>query len=986
MQCPHCKTNNSPNSVRCSNCGTVFPQADATLAGTNIGVAEAWTAPVGTTVIQQLVASAPIAPGAVLAGRYEILQLLGQGGMGAVYKARDNELDRLVAVKLVRPEYSSHPEILRRFKQELILARAVTHRNVVRIFDLGQADGLKFITMEYVEGRDLRSVLHEKGKLTPSEAVTVMLQVCRALDAAHAEGVVHRDLKPQNIMLDAQNRVYVMDFGIARSSEMSGMTQTGMLMGTPEYMSPEQARGQHVDARSDLFALGIIFYELLTGKSPYQADTTMATLWKRTQERSRPPIELESSIPKPLSDAVQKCLEIETKDRYQSAGEIINDLEAWQATGKTTGGRPLILPTPASAYWKWIAAGLAVVLVAGAAAFHFKGPAKTKAPHAPISVLIADFDNYTGDPIFDDTLEPMCGNALEGASFINLFSRGTARKEAAKLSHPTDKLDEESARLVAINQGIAAVILGSLSRRGDGYRITLEALDATTGKSLASSEAAAASKDEVLLKIPKLVAPIRKALGDTTPESVQLQAMEGTTSTGNLEAAHLYGLGQARQLAGNWQEALQYFSKAVELDPNFAHAYSAMAAVSRILGNSQNADKFIKLAMMHIDRTTQRERYRIRGLFYTYNGDYPKCIEEYSALLNAYPSDSVGYINLGRCYIEMHSYPEAVSAYQHGLEITPNITVLRMNLAVLSSYTGDFPAAERNIQKVLLANPSMDKAYWILAMAQLGEGQLAKAEQTYQELAKVDALGASLSASGIADIAIYEGRFSEAVRALQSSIGKEMASKGSAVAEKYILVAYAQLQWGHKEQAMEAAKLALSRSQEEYVRFLAARIFAEAGRRDEAQALSKELGLQSGIGPQTFSKLIDGEIALFQEKDPRKAIQIFTEANKAMPTWIGWFDLGRAYLEAGQAVEANSEFDRCLKERGQAMDILEQTTTFGYVAPAYYYLARTEEALGSPGAADSYRKFMDIQAKGDGGALFLDAKKRLAALPAAAKK
>src|SRR5207247_2347188 len=176
--------------------------------------------------------AAPLAPGDVLGDRYEIIKPLGEGGMGAVYKARDRELDRLVALKLIRPELARNPEILQRFKQELILARQVTHKNVIRIFDLGQSDGIKFITMEFVEGQDLRALLKERGKFPPNEAARIMLQICRALEAAHAEHVIHRDLKPQNIMLDRKGRIYVMDFGIARSAYLPGMTQTGALIGT----------------------------------------------------------------------------------------------------------------------------------------------------------------------------------------------------------------------------------------------------------------------------------------------------------------------------------------------------------------------------------------------------------------------------------------------------------------------------------------------------------------------------------------------------------------------------------------------------------------------------------------------------------------------------------------------------------------------------------------------------------------------------------
>ena len=250
--------------------------------------------------------------GYTLANRYEILQILGKGGMGAVYKARDVELDRMVALKVIRPELASDPEILQRFKQEIILARDVTHRNVIRIFDLGQAEGIKFLSMEYVDGKDLTAILKEKGPFPVEEAVEIMEQVCFALEEAHEAGVVHRDLKPQNIMIGPDGRVVVMDFGIARSVQVSGMTQTGSVLGTPDYMSPEQVKGQQADARSDLFALGVIFFELVTGEKPYKGDSPMATMYKRTQDRAKSVREIDSEIPGFISDVIARCLECGT--------------------------------------------------------------------------------------------------------------------------------------------------------------------------------------------------------------------------------------------------------------------------------------------------------------------------------------------------------------------------------------------------------------------------------------------------------------------------------------------------------------------------------------------------------------------------------------------------------------------------------------------------------------------------------------------------
>src|SRR5437016_560938 len=313
-------------------------------------------------------------PGAILAQRYEILQILGEGGMGAVYKAMDRELSRPVALKVIRPDLAGNQAILDRFKQELLLAREVTHKNVIRIYDLGEAEGVKFITMEYVEGEDLRTLIHEKTKLAPEEAVEIMQQVCRALEAAHSVGIIHRDLKPQNIMRDKSGRILVMDFGLARTLEGDGMTQTGALVGTMDYMSPEQALGKELDQRSDVFAMGLIFFELLTGKMPYKAESAIASLLKRTQERAASVVTHDASIPAALSNVVSKCLDPDLKIRYQNAREILDDLEAWQ------GGRAgATLKFPASQYpwgqtipWHWIG-GAAAVLVLATVAFMLRG-------------------------------------------------------------------------------------------------------------------------------------------------------------------------------------------------------------------------------------------------------------------------------------------------------------------------------------------------------------------------------------------------------------------------------------------------------------------------------------------------------------------------------------------------------------------------------------------------------------------------------------
>src|SRR5262247_305886 len=317
-------------------------------------------------------------PGTMLAGRYQIVNLLGVGGMGAVYKAFDRQLTRIVALKTILPEMASTPTALKRLKQEVLLAQSIVHKNVVRIFDIGEDEGTKFITMDFIEGADLKTLITQRGKLPATEAAEIIRQVCQGLETAHAAGVVHRDLKPQNIMIEKDGHVVVMDFGIANSGQSRGVTQTGAFLGTPEYMSPEQAKTEDLDARSDIFSLGLIFYELLTGKLPFQGKTVLETMFKRTTERAVPPVEVERSVPKSANDIVNKCLQIEREQRYQSVTELLEDLETFDPTKKIgaaarLGGR---LKRKAD-YWK-IAAALAVLIVAVISGFVLLGNRATE--------------------------------------------------------------------------------------------------------------------------------------------------------------------------------------------------------------------------------------------------------------------------------------------------------------------------------------------------------------------------------------------------------------------------------------------------------------------------------------------------------------------------------------------------------------------------------------------------------------------------------
>ncbi len=980
MECPVCAAQNSRSASVCAKCHTPLPQLDSQETLNDAGTLEDWSVASASSasLSTSQATSGELTPGILLAGRYEILQLLGRGGMGAVYKARDKELDRFVALKLIRPELARNPEMLGRFKQELILARQVTHKNVIRIFDLGQSNGIKFITMDFVEGQDLRALLRERGKLPPAEAAKIMLQICRALEAAHAEHVIHRDLKPQNIMLDKKGRVYVMDFGIARSARVLGMTQTGALIGTPEYMSPEQARGETLDQRSDIFSLGVIFYEILTGKGPYPSDTPLATLWKRMQEPVTPPLKLEPGLPPALNEIVVKALAIEPEKRFASAREMAHQLEIW--LGPSAESSTIFLPAPRSShYWKWACVALGGLLLVAVVAFRLKGPDKPAPVHAPVSVLVADFANTTGDSIFDETLEPPLSVALEDASFISSFNRNQAKKIAAQLQPGASSLEETTARLVGVREGINFVVAGLIEKRGSGYKVRARTLEAATGKILIEVDENADDKKSVLGAVGKIAAETRHALGDTTPESAQVTAA-GTFTTSSLEAAHAYALAQDLQWAGKWEEAIPLYEQAVQLDPNLGRAYAGLASTSANMGRRKDAEKYYQLALAHIDRMSDREKYRTRGGYYLANREPRKAIAEYSALVRQFPSDGAAYSNLAIAYLYLRDMPKALEEGHQAVTLLPRALMQLNNLALYAMYAGDFATAAEQAQNVIAQNASSVSAYGTLAMAQVGMGHLVEAEQTYKKMESISPRGAQMATMGRADLLLYQGLPKAAIALLQQgSVPTSGKTDDSALAARLMLLAEAKLSAGMTSEAAADAKSALAHDSNGVVQFSAGRIYVEAGQVAAAQALATQLALHLEPDDQAYAKILQGEMSL-RHGDARRAVELFEEAQKAADTWIGHLDLARAYIERGAYTEADSELEECLKRRGEASAIfLDDVPTFRELPPVYYYLGRAQEGLKSSAAVESYKAFLAIKDKGDEAGLVKDAERRVAA-------
>jgi serine/threonine protein kinase/Flp pilus assembly protein TadD len=728
-----------PHGTRIPGLSQALPYARQTSPG---------LAPPGLSAITSISAFQGLQPGVLFGERYEILGVLGQGGMGAVYKARDRELDRLIALKVIRPELATDPAILARFKQELILSRNITHKNVVRIFDLGEAEGIRFISMEYVEGEDLRTILRRDGKFSSKDAISVVEQVCRALDCAHTEGVIHRDLKPQNIMRDKNGRIVVMDFGLARSLGESGMTQTGAIVGTMEYMSPEQALGGTLDPRSDIFSVGLIFFELLTGRAPYQADTAIASLMKRTREEAQSASDLDPSVPKSLSAIVGRCLEREPVNRYHSAVELLQQLTTWEANPNISVEslsqmipHPIIrrsrfnLDLPGKS-WMWISGAVLVIalaIFAGRTILNRPAtstieatrgiPALTQGKYVAILPLKQIGDQKTLGYVADGIQEALAAKLFQ-LKEVHLASSAAVEAATAK-DLPLTKLAREL--------GVNLILQGSVQGNQDQLRVTLSLDDAASGKRLWSQEFPGAPGDLLTLE-DQIYGTLASALSlKVTDEE---QARVGAHPTENVKAYDLYLQGRNVLRNGHnqdaYKQAVGLFEQAIGTDPNFALAYTGLADSSLHMYQESKDGVWAQKATLSAQQAERLsnnlpEVHLSLGSVYSATGKNTQAVAELKRALELAPNSDEAYRSLGEAYSRTGQSNEAIAAYQKAVAANPYYWPNHTALGNYYFRLGDNAKALPEYQKVIEIASDNPMGYEGLGMVYMREGKWSEA-------------------------------------------------------------------------------------------------------------------------------------------------------------------------------------------------------------------------------------------------------------------
>ena len=914
---------------------------------------------------------AELLPGTRLGSRYTVIRLLGRGGMGAVYQAYDDELGVAVAIKTILPghadEYTRRDQVSR-FKSELLLARQVTHKNVVRIHDLGEVGGLKYITMSYIEGETLAALIRRLGTVPVPQALSLARQIAAGMAAAHDAGVIHRDLKPENVIVNRDGQALIMDFGIAHSSA-AGAAGGGAMTGTIAYMAPEQATGKPVDARADIYAFGLIVYDMLVGRQRLKAHASpMEEMRARFVAPPAPARHLRPEVPEAFDALVTRAVQPDPAARFADSAALGAAFDALDDDGRL---RPVEKPR---ARWPAVTAAMLVTALLVTGLWRWISPPPVAAK-APVSVLIADFQNRTGDPVFNGVVEQALGLGIEGASFITAYPRRDALRVAAAI-RPGAPLDEQTARLIALREGVAIVLVGEVVPEDGRYRITTRALRGgdEKAKPLNTLTVEADNKDGVLRAVGVLAGEVRETLGDTSASSDSTKAAE-TFTAASLDAARAYASAQEAQWSGRVDDAIADFKKALTLDPEMGRAYSGLAVQYANVGRAAEAETNYQSALARLDRMTDREKFRTRGSYYLFARKPDLAAQEFTALVKAFPADSSGLTNLALAAFYQRDMAHALEQGRRAEAILPNNVLSRSNVALYAMYAGKFEEAIKEADAVHQLNPAHLKAFVARGLSLLALDRPAEAATAYDQLAATGPAGDSFATAGRADLAQYQGRYADAIRLLQAGIAADVERKNAAgAASKRIALAEAHLAQGDKAGAAREARAAAGASESDAVRTGAGLVLAAANESTQAETLAIALNNKLEADPQAYGRLVQAEEALARN-EPRKAVELAREAQKYADTWLGQVTLGRAYLGLNAYPEAYSALEAALKRRGEATAVfLDDVPTYRRLPPIYYYMALAQKGLRSSAAPASFKQYVDIMGSADPHPMLANAK------------